>query len=56
MVRISKDALEIFQIKKSDALLVLGDIERGIELLPVDKLWEDNIRKYAGNDIFYCKS
>lgn len=40
IVRIPKEAREVMDIKVGDEMLLLGDIERGIELLPVDCFWD----------------
>ena len=44
-IKLSKEARERFQIDVGDEMLVLGDIERGIELLPMDILWKARLRK-----------
>ena len=44
-IKLPPDARERFQINVGDEMLVLGDIERGIELLPKDILWKARFRK-----------
>lgn len=39
-ITLPKDALEVFQIKAGDEFLLLGDIERGFELLYTDFFWK----------------
>ena len=44
-IKIPKEAQELFQIKNGDEMIVLGDIERGIEFIPADILWEMSLQK-----------
>lgn len=44
-VTLPKEALEKMKIKSGDELLVLGDIERGIEFLPANVFWECLFKK-----------
>lgn len=39
-IRIPKEARKVLDIKTGDEMIVLGDIERGIELISADILWE----------------
>ena len=58
-IKLPKEAREKFQINTGDEVLVLGDIERGIELLPKDILWKARFRKEIDenceNEFWGCK-
>ena len=45
-IKIPKEAQEVFQIKNGDEMIVLGDIERGIEFIPADMLWKMSLQKH----------
>lgn len=45
-IKIPKEAQEVFQIKKGDEMIVLGDIERGIEFIAADMLWKMSLQKH----------
>ena len=45
-VVLPKNILEKLDMRPGDDLLVLGDVERGIELLAADELWEKHFEKY----------
>ena len=47
-IKIPKEVREVFDIKTGDQMLVIGDIERGIELISADALWEDRLRNMSG--------
>ena len=49
---LGKEILETLDMRPGDELLVLGDIERGIELLPVDELWENRLDKMVNKKDF----
>ena len=38
-VKIPLEARKIFELKANNEVIVLGDRERGIELIPVDAFW-----------------
>ncbi len=46
-VMIPKKVLDFMDIRWGDELLIVTDIERGIELLPKDILWESLLKKYS---------
>ena len=41
--------LQKMDVWAGDELLLVGDRERGIELLPADEIWEKIIKKYSAN-------
>ena len=46
---IPKEMLQKMDVWAGDELLLVGDRERGIELLPADEIWEKIIKKYSAN-------
>ncbi len=47
---IPKQAREVFDIKPGDTLLILGDEERGLAILPKEAITELYSRAFSGGD------
>ncbi len=45
-IKLPKSFLEEMGIKRGDQMLVLADVERGVEFLPMDILWKNMLGKY----------
>ena len=48
-IQLPKKLLEEMGVWIGDQLLIVSDIERGMELLPANVLWKDMLEKYVKN-------